>query len=115
MIKIDSRIVRECCVFSEDDAIRWGDKKVEDFIAETDKLAFHIADYYGIKNRDISRMFALDTVCDFTDYPMYLLGPNAPQIKTWKDVFKHDYRDNPRCRYTIVIRDRDEEKSYVIK
>jgi hypothetical protein len=86
-----------------------GDKGVESLIAETDDKAFKMADQTGIRRRNIRRMYDLYFPCNLDEYPMYLLGPGAPQLKMWKDCFEHDYRDNPVCQYQIVIRDQDEE------
>lgn len=102
------RIVRECAVISYDYWYRNGDAACEALVVEADKRATFVAtERLGIKRLKVYRAWCLD--CPPMEYPMYLLGPGAPQIWSYQDVFKHvsDLYD-PRARYTVTIRDQDE-------
>ncbi len=46
----------------------------------------------------------LDTICAFTDYPMYLTGPNAPRLETCADCLMH----YPAARYDVCIEDQED-------
>ena len=105
-----NNIVRETCVFLESYAKEVGDKKIEELIEETRQRAIKMADRIGIKNKDIKELYDLHTSCNFSDYPMYLCGEKAPQIKHWKDVFKYVWHlDDPAAEFIIIIRNKDHE------
>ena len=86
-----------------------GKAAVEALVAEVDAKAREIAALHGIKRLHVTTNWGLYVVCGFTDYPMYLCGPGAPQIRTAADVFKHVWHlENPHAEYTVVIRCQDE-------
>lgn len=97
--------------FSRRYANEKGDAWVEDNIQCQRGIAMTLAKEYGIKDPIVNEMFDLDVMNAFTEYPMYLCGPKAPQIKTWKDVFKYVWHiDNPVCKHTVIVRDKEIDK-----
>ncbi len=95
------RIVRESCSFSERDSAA----EIKARVAATRKQARETAKRIGIRRPVLDGYFDIDVICAFTDYPMYLLGPGAPQIKTADDAL---YHGSGRGKYTVVIDGRDE-------
>lgn len=82
--------------------------EIAQMVADTDSRAFAIAARCEITRPTVrARSYDLDYICGFTDYPMYLCGPNAPRITSFETAFAADYRDNPVARYSITIDDQD--------
>jgi hypothetical protein len=101
-------IIRESCEADWRTYERYGKKWADALVAETDARAFAIVKRLGIARPSVrGRVYDLKYICDFTDRPMYLMGPNAPRITSFKTAFEADYRDNPIASYTIVIDDQD--------
>lgn len=87
------KIVRYENWFSDRESL----KTIESRIAETKRAALKYAKYLGIKSPDITEMYTIQS----SDYPMYLLGPGTPRIKTIEDALL--YGDG-RGKYIIIIR-----------
>lgn len=88
----------------------WKDHKdeINREVKKTDTVAFAAAKALGIARPSVrGRYYDLHYICDFTDRPMYLMGPNAPKITSFKTAFAADCRDNPEASYSISIDDQD--------
>ena len=71
-------------------------------IQATKNEALQVAAQIGMENLDINESFDLHTIQAFTEYPMYLLGENAPRPKNWEE-----WLGIGPCRYTVVIREKE--------
>lgn len=95
-----SKIVRQCEEVSETEYRNNPDTTALEESVKQEALL--LAEQIGIQSPDIHTSWDLAVVNTFTDYPMYLLGENAPKIKTAEDVLCH----YPRARYTVIIREK---------
>lgn len=95
------QIVRQVSIFTD----RQTPSQIEAQIAATKELALSLARSIGIKRPAITEMFDIYVTSVFTDYPIYLLGHNAPRIETYQDALMHG---NGCGQYTIVIRPKDQ-------
>lgn len=107
----EPKVVRDLVIIVADQILHEADPDgaVAVLVKEVHERALATAALIGITRPSVTSSWDLHFTCSFADYPMRLLGPGAPQIKTWRDCFRHDYRDNPQARYAVVIRDQDEE------
>lgn len=94
------RIVRETCIFTE----RQTSAQIEARIAATKDRALSVARQTGIKCPEVTEMYDVHVVSTCLDYPIYLLGPNAPRIKTYQDALMHG---DGRGQYAVIIRSKD--------
>jgi hypothetical protein len=101
-------LIREYAVIDEMEYDRLGKAGVRKLMADVEAKARAVAKRVGIKRIKVrAKRWDLDVLCGFTDYPMYLCGPDAPRIETAADVFKHVWHlNNPRARYECVLEDK---------
>lgn len=94
------KIVRRCGEISEAEYRNNPDTTILEQKVRQEALA--LAEQIGIQSPDIYTYWDLAVVCMFTDYPLYLLGENAPKIRTAEDALCY----YPRARYTVIIREK---------
>lgn len=110
MPHLDYKLVRETAQVSSLWHREHGDAAVDTLMEETRTRALKVAAQIGIGKPVVETRWGLHVICGFTDYPMYLCGEKAPQIRTHKDVFHHVWHlDNPVAEYTVTVRDQDED------
>lgn len=102
-------LIRECAVLDYTQHELLGPKGVQRLMDTVEEKAWAVAKQVGIERVMVrAKRWDPDVVCGFTDYPMYLCGPDAPRITCAADVFRHVWHlDNPRARYEIVLEDQD--------
>jgi hypothetical protein len=71
--------------------------------AEVRERAMKYAKEIGITSPDVKAFWRPYYFCDFTDYPMYLLGPGAPKLETCEDCLAH----SNSAQYVVVIREKE--------
>lgn len=98
MSQVLPRIVRQVSVFTD----RETDAQIQAQIAATKALALDNARRIGINRPVIHEHYDIYVVNIFTDYPMYLTGPNAPKIETYQDALVHG---NGLGQYQVLIRE----------
>jgi hypothetical protein len=101
---MNPRIVRELFVLTDkylnENYSRISEEAIVDAMVQTcNNKAMKTAKDIGFKEFHIYTNWWIEVSA--LECPMYLLGPDAPQIKTYKDCFKHGFP----ARYTITIRE----------
>ena len=99
----NNKMVIDKLVIFGDTARRNGDEWVESKIADCKQKSIDRASKLGIKKLNVKESIRPYYTCNFTDYPMYLLGPNAPEIKTWKDALLY----SNAAEYQIIVECQD--------
>lgn len=103
------RIVREIACITHEEWLRLGATGVAALEKRVTEDALSLArTQLGITNPLLTTFWDLHAVPP-ANYPMYLCGPNAPEIRSPEDVFtKVWHLDNPLAQFTAIVRDADE-------
>jgi hypothetical protein len=105
----EPRIVRNIALLDRARHDTLGATGVVNLEIATEAKARAMAETIGITRPFVMRSWDLHVTNALADYPMYLLGPDAPRIQTAADVFNHVWHlENPIAQFTVTVRCQDE-------